>query len=68
MTDQRVRRLLPHTIGACALATTAALMFPPSAMASPYTAYAPHSAGRGSSLYRVGLARCGELTGVRSFH
>lgn len=45
MNDQRARRLLPQIIGACALATTAAIVFTPSAMASPYTAYAPGEAG-----------------------
>lgn len=52
MYNQRVRRLLRQMNGACALATTAALMFTPSAMASPYTADAPDNAG--STTYETG--------------
>jgi len=39
MKTQRARRLLPQAISACTLATTAAIVFTPSAMASPYTGY-----------------------------
>ena len=45
MKTQRARRLLPPAVGACALAAIAAFVFPPSAMASPYTAPAPNDAG-----------------------
>ena len=48
MKTQRARRLLPQAISACTLATTAAIVFTPSAMASPYTGYAPSGAGRAS--------------------
>ena len=46
MKTQRARRLLPPAVGACALAAIATFVFPASAMASPYTAYAPNGAGR----------------------
>lgn len=45
MNNQRARRLLPQAIGVCVLATTAAFVFSPSALASTHTAYAPNDAG-----------------------